>query len=246
MQTASCETLVEQAPTVLLADEDEQVRVFLADNLVADRYQVRIADCREKAIAILSVHAIDLIIVDVNGATLGLIDALRSDDGLAGHAHPDTPLLALTANTDVLDRVRALDRGADDVLAKPFSYVELRARVAALLRRATATSRTARVLRVGQLTIDTAARSVKVATTEVPVRPKEYELLQALASDPNRVFTRQELLREIWGCDSFGTSRTLDSHACRLRARLADAGASGLVQNVWSVGYRLTDQRATG
>ncbi|MGH2857669.1 MAG: response regulator transcription factor, partial [Solirubrobacteraceae bacterium] len=210
--TTSCQAPAEPLPTILLADEDEQVRTFLADNLTADRYRVAVADCREKATAILSVEPVDVIIVDVNGATLGLIDALRSDDGLARHADPDTPVLVLTAHPDVLDRVRALDRGADDVLAKPFSYLELRARIAALLRRATMDRRGPRILRVGQLTIDLATRAVEVAGAEVTLAPKEFGLLRALATEPARVFTRQELLRDVWRCESFGTSRTLDSH----------------------------------
>lgn len=242
MPNPSCELVAERAATVLIADEDSQVRAFLADNLAADRYRVRIADCREKAVAILSVQPIDLIIVDVNGATLGFVDTLRSGDGLAAHADPDTPLLVLTARTDVLDRVRALDRGADDVLGKPFSYLELRARVDALLRRAAVTHRGPRMLRAGPLTIDLATRTIKIADTGVALPPKEYELLRVLASDPTRVFTRHELLRDVWGCENYGSSRTLDNHACRLRSRLADAGAVGLVQNIWSVGYRLTDR----
>lgn len=232
--------MTDASPLVLIAEEDDAARTFLADNLTADLYQVRVADCREKALAILSVSQPDLIVADLNGTTLSLIDALRSGDGLAGHADPDTPLIVLTSRVGELDRIRALDRGADDVLAKPFSYLELRARAAALLRRARA-RRAPRVLHVGALTVDLAARIVKVHDHEVTLAPKEYELLRALATEPSRVFTRRELLRDVWCCESYGSSRTLDSHACRLRARLADAGATGLVINVWSVGYRLID-----
>lgn len=225
--------------TVLVAEEDEATRLFLADNLAADRYRVRAADSREKALAILSVEQLDVIVVDVNGKTLELIDAIRAGDGLAGRVDPDTPLIVLTARADELHRIRALDRGGDDVVAKPFSYPELRARIAALLRRADA-RRAPRVFRLRELTIDLGARIVRVGAGEVELPAKEYELLRTLTSEPTRVFTRQELRRAVWG-DAFGSSRTLDSHASRLRRRLIEAGAEGFVLNCWGVGYRLAD-----
>jgi DNA-binding response OmpR family regulator len=225
--------------TVLVAEEDDVVRSFLADNLAADRYRVRSAGSREHALAILSVEQPDVIVVDVNGKTLGLADAIRSGDGLAGRVDPDTPLMILTARVDELHRIRLLDRGGDDVLAKPFSYPELRARIAALLRRAQ-TRHAPRMLRVGELTIDLGARIARIRDTRFELPAKEYELLCTLAREPTRVFTREELLRALWG-GAYGRSRTLDSHACRLRRRLEDAGGEGLVRNVWGVGYRLID-----
>jgi DNA-binding response OmpR family regulator len=167
-------------PTVLVVDEDDIVRSFLADNLEADRYRVRTADSREKALAILSVQQPDVIVVDVNGKTLDLIDAIRSGDGLAGRVDPDTPLIVLTTRVDELHRIRVLDRGGDDVLAKPYSYPELRARITALLRRARA-RRAPRMLRVGQLTIDLAARIVEIEENRLELPAKEYELLRTLA-----------------------------------------------------------------
>ena len=226
-------------PTVLLVEEDEVARSFLAENLEADRYRVRTADSREKALAILSVQRPDVIVVDVNGKTLDLIDAIRTGDGLAGRVDPDTPLIVLTSRVDQLHRIRVLDRGGDDVLAKPYSYPELRARLAALLRRARA-SHTPRLLCVGELKIDLAARTVEMRGNRVELPAKEYELLRTLARDPTRVFTREELLRDVWG-HAHGRTRTLDSHACRLRRRLAEAGGDAVLQTVWGVGYRLTD-----
>jgi DNA-binding response OmpR family regulator len=225
--------------TVLVAEEDVVVRSFLADNLVADRYRVRTADSREQALAILSVEQPDVVVVDVNGKTLGLIDAIRSGDGLAGRVDPDTPLMILTAQADELHRIRLLDRGGDDVLAKPFSYPELRSRTAALLRRARA-RRAPRMLRVGELTIDLGGRIAQIGDTRLELPAKEYELLCTLAREPTRVFTREELFRALWG-GAYGRSRTLDSHACRLRRRLEEAGGEGLLRNVWGVGYRLLD-----
>lgn len=233
----------DRTPTLLVAEEDAVARGFLAENLTADGYDVWTADSKEQALAILSVRQADAIVVDVNGKTLGLIDAIRAGDGLVGHVDPDTPLIVLTARVDELHRIRVLDRGGDDVLGKPYSYPELRARLSALLRRARA-RQAPRVLRAGELTIDLAARTVDVGGTRVELTAKEYELLRTLAREPTRVFTREELLRDVWGYVHLGRTRTLDSHACRLRRRLADAGATGLVRNIWGVGLRLIDPGA--
>ncbi len=97
------------------------------------------------------------------------------------------------------------------------------------------------MLRVGQLTIDLAARIVEIKENRLELPAKEYELLRTLAREPTRVFTREELLRDVWGHAHGGRARTLDSHASRLRRRLADAGADGLLRNVWGVGFRLID-----
>ena len=227
-------------PTVLLIEEDEVARSFLADNLAADRHRVRIADSREKALAILSVEQPDVIVVDINGKTLGLVDTIRTGDGLAGRIDPDTPMIVLTSRADELHRIRVLDRGGDDVLAKPYSYPELRARIAALLRRARA-RRAPRILRIGDLTIDLVARTVEIRENRVELPAREYELLRTLAREPTRVFTREELLRDVWGHGHSGRTRTLDSHAYRLRRRLTDAGAEGLLRTVWGIGFRLID-----
>ena len=138
--------------TILLADEDDAARAFLATNLTADGYLVRAAKDRSKAIALLSVDQPDLIIADVNGQTLDLLDAVRSGDGLAGHVDPDTPMIVLSQRPDDIHRIRVLERGGDDIIAKPFSYPELRARVAAVLRRAEC-RRHQRQLRVASLTL---------------------------------------------------------------------------------------------
>ena len=240
MIAAATSSRDDRAANVLVAEEDDVARAFLAENLTADGYEVRTADSREQALARLSVKQPDVIVVDVNGQTLGLIDAIRAGDGLASHVDPTTPLVVLTARVDELHRIRVLDRGGDDVLAKPYSYPELRARLAALLRRARA-SHAPRLLRVGDLRIDLAARTVEMRGHQVELPAKEYELLRTLAREPTRVFTREELLRDVWGHTHDGRTRTLDSHACRLRRRLANAGGDGVLQTVWGVGYRLAD-----
>jgi DNA-binding response OmpR family regulator len=224
---------------ILLAAEDPALRAFLTDNLTADGYRVLVAEDKPTALHVLASERPALAICDVNGDTLGLVDAVRSADGLAGHVHPDTPLMVLTARADEPARVRYLDRGSDDVIETPFSYPELRARLRALLRRAYE-RRTPRPVAVGPLQIDPVAHAVTLAATPVEVSRMELALLSALAAEPLRVFTKDELLRDVWGFRSPGRTRTVDSHACRLRTKLAAAGGRGYVENVWGVGYRLT------
>jgi DNA-binding response OmpR family regulator len=133
--------------------------------------------------------------------------------------------------------VRYFDRGGDDVIAKPFSYPELRARVRALLRRAC--ERPTERLRVGAITIDPASRQVRVGETPVELSRMEFALLRALAAEPTRVYTKHEHLRDVWGFRCPTRTRTLDSHACRLRSKLSAAGDRRFIENVWGVGYRL-------
>ena len=226
--------------TILLAEEDDARRGFLAENLAADGYRVLCAGDRAKALALLSTTLVDLILVDVNGQALELLDAIRSGDGLGARLDPDTPLIVLSRDADRLQRIRILERGGDDVIRNPFAYPELRARIAAVLRRSQI-GRSARVLRAGPIVIDLRSREVRVFDRRVELTDKEYQLLVALASEPTRVFTREELLRSVWGHQTFGRTRTLDSHAVRLRGKLCDGAHEKLIVNVWGVGYRLCD-----
>jgi DNA-binding response OmpR family regulator len=152
--------------------------------------------------------------------------------------HGDVPVIVLgEPECDAVDRVRALERGCDDFLVRPFAYEELLARIRAVLRRTSPAPHEVR--RAGLITVDLATRSVTVGALPVALAGKEYELLLKLMTDPTRVFTKEQLLREVWGFRSLGRTRTLDSHASRLRRKLAAAGAGSLVVNVWGVGYRL-------
>ena len=180
-------------------------------------------------------------IADVNGDTLTLIDAVRGADGLASRIAPDTPLIVLTARSDELARIRYLDRGGDDVLAKPYSYSELRARIRALLRRAGGppAGRVHARRRARHRHARPAACTWAARRSRWPRRNTRCS--SHLAGEPTKVFTKAELLREIWGYRTDSISRTLDSHACRLRLKLRAASSDGerWVENVWGVGYRL-------
>ena len=229
-------------PTLLLVDDDDAVRCFLADNLAADGFGVLAAGTLAEGLDAVESAAPDLAIVDValpDGSGLELVGQVRAADGLATRLDPGLPLLLLSGRAGELDRIRGFERGADDFVAKPFSYGELRRRVEALLRRS-AQRRSRGRLRVGALEIDPVGRDVRLHGVRVAVSAKEYALLLALAAEPVRTFTQEELLRDVWGFRSMGSTRTLDSHACRLRAKLAARG-DRFVVNVWGVGYRLVD-----
>jgi DNA-binding response OmpR family regulator len=136
--------------------------------------------------------------------------------------------------------VEALRRGCDDVLIRPFEYQELVERIRAVLRRTR--PRIPEVIEAPPVRIDVRTRDARIGEHPLRLSQKEYDLLLTLARDPDRVFTKAELLRDIWGYRVPGRTRTLDSHASRLRRKLRDTGlGDGLVENVWGVGYRLTE-----
>jgi DNA-binding response OmpR family regulator len=228
--------------TILVVEDDDATRTFLADNLTADGFELLVADCARDGIRLMETKFPDLALIDVglpDASGLEIVKRVRDADGLASRVDPRTPLLVLSGRDSELDRIRGFERGADDYVCKPFSYPELRGRVGALLRRSGQRPRAGR-LRVGELTIDPSSREVSVRGTRVELSAKEFALLRTLATEPTRVFTKDELLRGVWGFRSQGATRTLDSHACRLRKKLSVNGDQ-FVMNVWGVGYRLVD-----
>ncbi len=183
----------DDAATILLVEDDATTRTFLADNLAADGYDVVVADCAREGVRLLERKFPDLALVD-----LGLPDAsgfevlrrVREADGIASRVDPRTPVVLLSGRTAELDRVRGFERGADDYVCKPFSYAELRGRVAAVLRRSQARARTGR-LRVGDLALDPSSREVTLRGTRLDLSQKEFALLRVLAGEPTRVFTKE-------------------------------------------------------
>src|SRR3954452_13049280 len=231
-----------QPRTLLLVEDDPLVRAFLSDNLIADGYEVLAADTVHDATRLLEFRRPDLAIVDIglpDGSGLDLVTRVRSADAGSSRLDPSLPLILLTGRASELDRMRGFERGCDDYVPKPFAYGELRLRVQAVLRRAEG-RRHGGLIRLGDLEIDPVSREVRLAGARVALSQKQFALLVALAAEPSRVFTKDELLRDVWGFRSRGNTRTLDSHACRLRHKLA-AGGGRFVVNVWGVGYRLLD-----
>jgi DNA-binding response OmpR family regulator len=228
--------------TILVIEDHKATRTFLADNLCADGYEPLEADSAAAARHLIESAFPDLAIVDLglpDGDGLSLIQWVRDADRVTSHADPDLPLLVLSGRATELDRLRGFARGCDDYIVKPFNYQELLARVRALLWRTRQRPRLGR-LRVGSLELDPVTRQVWLRGEPVRLTKKEFALLRALAAEPTRVFTREELLRGVWGFRSLGETRTLDSHAHRLRTKL-NSGEDRFVVNVWGVGYRLVD-----
>lgn len=204
------------AAALLLADAEPETRGFLERHLPNDGFEL------------VSAHApFDLVLA-------GDVDEVHRWAARA-------PVIVLgRAEADAVDRVHAFRRGCDDYVPRPFDYQELVERIHAVLRRVRPPA--PEVIEAEALRIDTRTRDVRVAGARVQLSQKEYELLLRLAREPDRVHTKAELLNDVWQYRAAARTRTLDSHASRLRKKLRAAGARGLVENVWGVGYRLTPE----
>ncbi len=219
---------------VLVAEPELETREYLGRHLRDDGFDVLGAARRSEALELAERIRPDLVLL----AELDL--CLRLRRGEPGRTWDrNVPVILLAPSSDPVERVRALDRGADDVMGRPFAYEELLARIRALLRRSTASS--TEVLLAGEIVIDRRTRRVSVRETMVVLSAKEFELLARLASEPYRVFTKEELLREVWGYRALGRTRTLESHASRLRKKLRLIEDDHFIVNVWGVGYRLLE-----
>jgi len=227
--------------TIAVCEDDGPTLELLCDHLAADRFAALPAPSASDAMRICRYKHPDLLILDLglpDAAGLDLLREIREADGVDARFDREMPVIVLSGRGSEHDRVRGLEFGADDYLVKPFHYPELRARIGALLRREATSRRGPR--RVGELVIDPRTRSVAVGERSVDLSNKEFSLLLALSADPTRVYSKEELLRDVWGYRSLGRTRTLDSHASRLRRKL-DPEQGRFVVNCWGVGYRLVD-----
>jgi DNA-binding response OmpR family regulator len=205
------------AAALLLADAEPETRGFLERHLPGDGFELVPAHGR-----------FDLVLAgDVEGVDRWL---------------PRAPVIVLgREEADTVDCIHAFRRGCDDYVTRPFEYQELVERIRAVLRRAA--PRTGEVVEASPVRIDTRTRDVRVDGQRMQLAQKEYELLLCLAREPERVFTKAELLHDVWGYRTIGRTRTLDSHASRLRRKLREAGSpAALIENVWGVGYRLVGE----
>ena len=228
--------------SLLIVEDDTATAAFLADNLAADGFKVATASGAGEGLRAMEVRHPSLVLLDLaleDGNGLELLDRVRSADGMASRLDPDVPVIVLTGRASEADRVRGFARGADDYVVKPFHYGELLGRVRAVIRRAEGRPQRG-IVRVGELTLDPVTRAVRLAGQPVHLSVKEFALLQALAEEPTRVRSKNELLRDVWGYLSIGQTRTVDAHACRLRKKLG-ASPRAWVVNVRGVGYRLTE-----
>ncbi|MCW2962302.1 MAG: two component transcriptional regulator, winged helix family [Thermoleophilia bacterium] len=236
-------------PVVLVVDDEPHILSFLEENLLSDDFRVHVAGSVAQARSKLNAYQPDVVLLDVglpDGNGFDLCREIRSQDALHVRFDPEVPVIMLTARGEHVDLLRGFQRGADDFVPKPFHYPELLARISAVLRRAR-DSRERDVLQVASLNIDMTSREVRVNGTPVSLSSKEFLLLVTLARDPRRVFRKQELLATVWGYQSTGATRTLDSHASRLRRKLRPLDVEReYIDNVWGVGYRLAAIEAEG
>jgi DNA-binding response OmpR family regulator len=231
----------EEIASLVVCEDDAPTLELLCDHLAADRFGVMPAPSASDALRLCRYNHPDLLLLDLSlpdASGLDVLREIREADGVTSRFDPSLPVIVLTGRGADADRVRGLDFGADDYVVKPFAYQEVRARIAAVLRRCQDVHEGP--WRVGEIVIDPARRKVWVGEREVQLSNKEFGLLRVLARDPSRVFPKRELLEEVWGYRSPTRTRTLDSHASRLRRKL-DPEHARFVVNCWGYGYRLVD-----
>lgn len=222
------------ARNILVVEDDNNISNLIKMYLDKEGFDVRIAADGGKAVEEFKEKEPDLVLLDVMLPVLdgwGVCAKIRETS--------KCPIIMLTAKGEVNDRIHGLEMGADDYVVKPFDAKEVIARVKAVLRRSGAGADTAvKEVHYDKLTINLTNYELIVDGKRIDTPPKELELIYHLASNPNRVFTRDQLLDEVWGFDYYGDSRTVDVHVKRLRAKLEGVSDKWELKTVWSVGYK--------
>ena len=223
------------AISVLIVEDDHNIQELLQMYLEKEGYAVTVASDGGQGLAKFRSIKPDLVLLDVMMPVMdgwSVCRAIRADS--------QTPIIMLTAKGETDDKVAGLKSGADDYVTKPFEMKELLARIEAVLRRTgnVPQEENARRLSFDKMTIDMDAFELVIDGKKVDTPPKEMELLFYLASSPNRVYTRNQLLDEVWGFDYFGDSRTVDVHVKRLREKLEGVSEKWNLKTVWGVGYK--------
>ncbi len=222
--------------TILVIDDDRNILEIIKLYLNKEGYAVHVGERGDTALALFRETKPALVVLDVMLPGLDgwkVLHQLREES--------DVPVIMLTAKSDTLDRVQGLDLGADDYMAKPFDAKELLARIKAVLRRSSVPE-TERMVSFPGLTVSLENYAVTLDEKAVEMPPKEIELLYFLASHENKVFTREQLLEQVWGFDFFGDSRTVDVHVKRIREKLGEREA-WQIKTVWGVGYKFESAR---
>lgn len=223
------------AKSILIVEDDNNIADLLRLYLEKEGYQATIAADGTQGIDLYRKLRPDLVLLDVMMPGVdgwGVLRAIRQDS--------QTPVIMLTAKGETTDKVSGLKQGADDYITKPFEMKEVLARIEAVLRRAAGDGEKEKPRRLvfDKLIIDLDSFELIVDGKRVETPPKEMELLYHLASTPNRVYTRNQLLDEVWGFDYFGDSRTVDVHVKRLREKLEGVSEQWSLKTVWGVGYK--------
>ena len=221
------------ARNILVVEDDRNISDLIHMYLVKEGFEVRIAADGGKAVEEFQKKTPDLILLDI---------MLPVMDGWAVCAKiretSKVPIIMLTAKSEVFDRIQGLEMGADDYIVKPIEMKEPLARINAVLRRTEIPVDTSKILRFDKLTINLDAYELIVDGKKIDTPPKALELLYHLAATPNRVYTRNQLLDEVWGFDYFGDSRTVDVHIKRLREKVENVSDQWALKTVWGVGYK--------
>ncbi len=226
---------------ILIVDDEERIRRLLKMYLERENYDVEDAENGEIALRMAVENNYDLILLDIMMPGMDGIEVCNEI-----RKSKATPIIMLTAKGEEANRVQGFEAGTDDYIVKPFSPREVVLRVKALLRRSSSTkflqteTSTKDVLVFPYLTIDNDAHRVTVDGNEISLTPKEYELLYYLAQAPDKVFAREQLLKDVWNYEFFGDLRTVDTHIKRLREKLnrLSPEAAAMISTVWGVGYK--------
>ena len=227
------------ALSVLIVEDDRNIAELLQMYLEKEGYAVTVAFDGGAGLSKFRAIGPDLVLLDV---MMPVMDGWQVCKAI--RAESQTPIIMLTAKGEINDKVNGLRSGADDYITKPFEMKEVLARIEAVLRRSGTASveKKARRLTFDNLIIDMDSFELLICGKKVDTPPKEMELLYYLASSPNRVYTRNQLLDEVWGFDYFGDSRTVDVHVKRLREKLEGVSESWGLKTVWGVGYKFEVQ----
>ena len=225
--------VVTMARNILVVEDDRNISELIRMYLEKEGFEVRAAYDGGKAVEEFEREQPDLVLLDI---MLPVLDGWQVCQRIRQKAK--TPIIMLTAKSDVTDRITGLEMGADDYLVKPFEMKELMARINAVLRRSEIPDDTKKRLVFDKLVINLDSYELTVDGKQVDTPPKELELLYHLAATPNRVYTRNQLLDEVWGFDYFGDSRTVDVHIKRLREKVEGVSEQWELKTVWGVGYK--------
>ena len=219
---------------ILIVDDDQNICELLRLYLAKEGYETLIAHDGEKALELFEQNKPNMVLLDVMMPRMDGWEVCRRI-----RAQANTPIIMLTAKGETFDKVLGLELGADDYVVKPFDSKEVVARIKAVLRRCNPEESCKEgVIQFENLSLNMSRYELKVKGKVVEAPPKELELLAYLAGHPNRVFTRDQLLDEVWGFEYYGDSRTIDVHIKRLREKLEGASEQWSLKTVWGVGYK--------
>lgn len=219
---------------ILVVDDDINICELLRLYLEKEGYSVAIANDGEAAVIAFNEQKPDLVVLDIMLPKLDGWQVCREIRKTS-----DKPIIMVTAKGETFDKVLGLELGADDYVVKPFDAKEIVARIKAVLRRTSSTTEDSnKLVEFDGLSINLTNYELKVKGEQISTPPKELELIYHLASNPNRVFTRDQLLDEVWGFDYYGDSRTVDVHVKRLREKLEGVSPKWELKTVWGVGYK--------